>query len=124
MTPLFLLFSSALLYKKFVYAKYPGNKIMSNTKLQAALPVLSRSLAAIIGGYMLSSLLAILISYLLPMPTSDSVLLSLQLSFLFYSIAIIWVFSVKTAGKAWLGLLMACAISAVGLYLSMPDSPL
>jgi predicted neutral ceramidase superfamily lipid hydrolase len=97
---------------------------MSNTKSKLGLPILSRSVAAIIGGYVLSNLLATLISYLLPMPTADSVLLSLLLSFLFYSIAIIWVFSVKTAGKAWLGLFIACAISAVGLYLAMPESPL
>jgi hypothetical protein len=97
---------------------------MSNTKSKLGLPIFSRSVAAIIGGYVLSNLLATLTSYVLPMPTTDSVLLSLQLSFLFYSIAIIWAFSVKTAGKAWLGLLIACAISGVGLYLAMPESPL
>lgn len=97
---------------------------MNNVKSQTALPVLSRSVAATIGGYVLSNLLATLTSYLLPMPTADSVLLSLQLSFLFYCIIIIWVFSVKTAGKAWLGLLIACAISAVALYLTMPENAL
>jgi hypothetical protein len=97
---------------------------MSNIKLQTNLRILSRSVAAIIGGYVLGNLLATLTSYLLPMPTEDSVLLSLQLSFLFYSIAIIWVFSVKTAGQAWLGLLIACTTSTVGLYLAMPESPL
>ncbi|MGR6873473.1 DUF3649 domain-containing protein [Pseudomonas sp. HK3] len=94
---------------------------MRNVKSQTSLDVLSRSMAAIIGGYALSNILAIFISYLLPMATVDSVLLSLQLSFLFYSIVIIWVFSTKTASKAWLGLLFACAISAVGLYLAMPE---
>jgi hypothetical protein len=97
---------------------------MSNVKSQTGLRVLSRSIAAIVGGYVLSNLLATLTSYLLPMSTADSVLLSLQLSFLFYSIAIIWVFSVKKVGKVWLGLLIACAISGVGLYLAMPESPL
>ena len=97
---------------------------MSNTRSQTGLRILSRSVAAIIGGYVLSNLLATLISYLLPMPTVDSVLLSLQLSFLFYSIVIIWVFSTKTVSKAWMGLLIACAISAAGLYLAMPESSL
>ncbi|MBL4798691.1 MAG: DUF3649 domain-containing protein [Oleispira sp.] len=97
---------------------------MSNVKSQTGLSVLSRSIAAIVGGYVLSNLLATFISYLLPMPTVDSVLMSLQLSFLFYSIIIIWIFSAKTANQAWLGLLIACAISAVGLYLAMPESPL
>lgn len=95
---------------------------MSSVKLQTGLGIFSRSLAAIVGGYVLSNLLAIMVSYLLPMPTGDSVLLSLQLSFLFYGIVIIWVFSTKTVGKAWLGLVIACAISAVGLSLTMPES--
>jgi hypothetical protein len=97
---------------------------MNNVKLQTGLGVLSRSIAAIVGGYVLSNLLATLTSYLLPMPAVDSVLLSLQLSFLFYSIIIIWVFSAKTAGKAWLGLLIACAISSIFLYIAMPESSL
>ena len=97
---------------------------MSNVKSQTGLGVISRSIAAIVGGYVFSNLLAILTSYLLPMPTVDSVLLSLQLSFLFYSIVIIWIFSAKTAGKAWLGLIIACAISSVCLYLAMPESSL
>lgn len=97
---------------------------MSNVKSQMGLSVLSRSIAAIVGGYVLSNLLAVLTSYLLPMQTADSVLLSLQLSFLFYSIVIIFVFSTKTAGKAWLGLLIACAITTVGVYLAMPESSL
>ncbi len=97
---------------------------MSNIKSQTGLRILSRSMAAIVGGYVLSNLLATLISYLLPMPKVDSVLLSLQLSFLFYCMVIIWVFSTKTAGKAWLGLLIACVISSVGLYLAMPEGSL
>ena len=97
---------------------------MSNVKSQMGLSVLSRSIAAIVGGYVFSNLLAVLTSYLLPMQTADSVLLSLQLSFLFYSIVIIWVFSTKTAGKAWLGLFIACAMSSVGMYLAMPESSL
>ena len=97
---------------------------MRNIKSQIGLSVLSRTIAAIIGGYVLSNLLAVLTSYLLPMQTADSVLLSLQLSFLFYSIVIIFVFSTKTAGKAWLGLLIACAITAIGVYLAMPESSL
>lgn len=97
---------------------------MSNVKSQMGLSLLSRTIAAIVGGYVFSNLLAVLTSYLLPMQTADSVLLSLQLSFLFYSIVIIWVFSTKTAGKAWLGLFIACAMSSVGVYLAMPESSL
>lgn len=96
-------------------------KYMKNRKSQPALNVISRSIAAIFGGYVLSNLCAILLSYLLPLTTLDSVLLSLQLSFLFYSIIIVYVFSVKTACSAWRGLIIACFISILGLYFSKPE---
>jgi hypothetical protein len=95
---------------------------MKNLNSKSGLQVFSRTVAAVVGGYVLSNLLAILTSYILPMSISDSVLLSLQLSFLFYSVVVIWVFSTKTASKAWLGLIMACAISSIGVYLAMPES--
>ncbi len=95
---------------------------MSNVRPQTALAVFSRLLAAIIGGYVFSNLLSIILSYLLPMPTVDSILLSLQLSFLLYCAAIIWVFSVKTAAGAWLGLLIPSLISAMAIYYWMPES--
>ncbi|MFY0640475.1 MAG: DUF3649 domain-containing protein [Bermanella sp.] len=102
----------------------PRFQKMRNVIPQAGLRVLSRAIAAIVGGYALSNILAIFISYVLPMPTADSVLLSLQLTFLFYSLVIIWVFSTKTASKAWLGILIACVIGSVGLYLAMPENVL
>lgn len=108
-----------------IYAVISGKRLvekMNNVKSHTALLILSRSFAAIVGGYVLSNLVAIFISYLLPMSVVDSVLMSLQLSFLLYSFVIIWVFSVKTATKAWLGLVIACAISFIGLYLTMPAS--
>jgi hypothetical protein len=95
---------------------------MSNVSSQTALAVFSRLLAAIIGGYLFSNLFSIALSYLLPMPTVDSVLLSLQLSFLFYGAAIIWVFSAKTATRAWLGLLIFCLINAMAIYYWQPES--
>lgn len=94
---------------------------MSTVKSHSSANVFSRSVVAIVGGYVLSNLLATFLSYLLPMPTADSVLLSLQLSFLFYAMIIIWAFSVKNVMQVWVGLVIACVFSAVGVYLTMPE---
>ncbi|MEN0037673.1 MAG: DUF3649 domain-containing protein [Cellvibrio sp.] len=63
-----------------------------------------RTLAAILGGYALANISAILLSYLLPMPKSDAVMTGILLSFAIYTCAIMWVFAVQSVHKAWLGL--------------------
>ena len=63
-----------------------------------------RLMLGIIGGYALANISAILLSYLLPMPKSDAVMTGILLSFAIYTGAIMWVFAVQSAHKAWLGL--------------------
>lgn len=63
-----------------------------------------RSFVAILGGYALANISAILLSYLLPMPKSDAVMTGILLSFAIYTGAIMWVFAVQSLHKAWLGL--------------------
>lgn len=63
-----------------------------------------RILFAVIGGYALTSLAAIFLSYALPLSKSDAVVLASTLSFALYTGAIIWVFSVKSLRSAGLGL--------------------
>lgn len=63
-----------------------------------------RVLAAVFGGYALANVVAVILSFLLPMSTSNAVMTSLLLSFAIYTAAVLWVFSVKSVHKAWLGL--------------------
>lgn len=63
-----------------------------------------RAAVAIFGGYALANITAILLSYLLPMPKSDAVMTGVLLSFAIYTGAIMWVFSVRSIHKAWMGL--------------------
>lgn len=63
-----------------------------------------RAFVAILGGYALANISAILLSYLLPMPKSDAVMTGVLLSFSIYTGAIMWVFAVRSLHKAWLGL--------------------
>jgi len=70
-------------------------------------PVFSRALAATFGGYALAIASSLLISQLLMQVTGkyQAIHIGLILTFLVYACAAMWVFSVKTAKKAWLGLL-------------------
>lgn len=67
--------------------------------------VLSRVIAAAFGGYALVNLSNLALSYVLPVPQNQGLLFAMMISFFFYTGAIIWVFAVRTATKAWLGLL-------------------
>jgi hypothetical protein len=87
--------------------------------------MLSRIIAAIVGGFLLANLLSVLLSYVmysfLSVPKADGVSVGVLSSFLFYAVAIIWVFSVNTAAQAWLGLFITALFTAIGAYLLMPE---
>ena len=69
-------------------------------------PLLSRIVAAMFGGYALAALTSVA-AVALPMSRPEAVLTGLLLSFLVYALAVIWVFAVRSARRAWAGLLVA-----------------
>jgi len=76
-------------------------------------------MAATFGGYLLTSAVMILIAALLPLSRADAVIVSALLSFAIYTAAIIWVFAVKNAKRAWFGLLgMSVIVGGLGLLLT------
>lgn len=77
------------------------------------LEVLSRVIAASVGGYVLCNLANLALSIILPVPQYQGLLFAMMISFVFYTLAIIWVFAVRTATKAWLGLAIAALPFAV-----------
>lgn len=74
--------------------------------------VLSRGAAAIFGGYALATLLPLLLAEILPLPKAEAVMAGLLLSFTVYTVAAIWVFAVRTATRAWNGMLISTALCA------------
>ncbi|MFJ4395687.1 DUF3649 domain-containing protein [Pseudomonas sp. NPDC089396] len=74
--------------------------------LSYRLAVTSRSLAALLGGYLLASMASVCISLLLPLPQVDAALTGMMLSFVFYLLAFIWCFACRSAWRAWLGMLV------------------
>ena len=75
------------------------------------LDVLSRSLAALLGGYALSVALPVLVGLLLPMERGPATMTALLLSFLVYTGAFLWAFGVRSHWRAWGGLLLPALLS-------------
>ncbi|MFI7855963.1 DUF3649 domain-containing protein [Pseudomonas promysalinigenes] len=74
--------------------------------LSYRLAVVSRSLAALLGGYVLASLFSVCLALLLPLPQVDATLTGLMLSFVIYVLAFIGCFACRSAWRAWLGVLL------------------
>ncbi len=66
--------------------------------------VFGRCLIAIFGGYVFTIALSIFLTQVLPVAKSSAVMTANLLSFAIYTIAIIWVFSVKEFRQLWWGL--------------------
>ena len=67
--------------------------------LSYRLAVTSRSLAALLGGYLLASVASVCISLVAPLPRVDATLTGLLLSFVFYLLAFIWCFACRSASS-------------------------
>ncbi|MDF0732830.1 DUF3649 domain-containing protein [Pseudomonas entomophila] len=83
--------------------------------LSYRLAVTSRSLAAVLGGYLLASTANVCISLLMPGEQVDAALTGMMLSFVFYLLAFLWCFACRSAWRAWLGVLLpSLALAALG----------
>ncbi|HEY9094354.1 MAG TPA: DUF3649 domain-containing protein [Hydrogenophaga sp.] len=65
----------------------------------------SRIAAAVFGGYALGALASVA-ALALPLSRVEAVLTGMQLSFLVYAFVVIWAFAVRSARRAWVGLLV------------------
>ncbi len=75
-------------------------------RILATGPLISRIAAALVGGYTLAALSSIAV-LALPMNKVQAVIAGQLASFLVYAGAVIWVFAVRSAAKAWTGLIIA-----------------
>lgn len=69
-------------------------------------PLLSRIVAAVFGGYALAALGSVA-ALALPMDKPQAVITGTLASFAIYAGAVVWVFAVRSARRAWAGLLVA-----------------
>lgn len=81
--------------------------------------VASRAIAGALGGYAVASLVTAVLSLALPLLTGASrasaLLSATMLSFAVYAMAVVWVFSARSALRAWAGLAIASAASGAAL---------
>lgn len=82
------------------------NSKAAGIPLSYRLAVTSRSLAALLGGYLLASMASIAIALLAPMTQVDAALTGMMLSFVVYLLAFLWCFACRSAWRAWLGVLL------------------
>jgi hypothetical protein len=71
-------------------------------------PLISRIVAALFGGYALAALFSVAV-LALPLSKPQAVLTGTLASFAIYAGAVIWVFAVRSARRAWVGLLIVAA---------------
>ena len=74
-------------------------------RVRATGPLISRIVAALFGGYALAALGSVAV-LALPMSKPQAVLTGMLASFAIYAGAVIWVFAVRSALKAWVGLIV------------------
>ena len=88
-------------------------------------PVVSRALAATLGGYALTSLLPLALSLLLPMAggsQAEAVLATTVSSFIAYAAIIMAVFHACGAARAWLWLVVAAVPPVIITALLLPGA--
>nr|WP_298721405.1 hypothetical protein [uncultured Steroidobacter sp.] len=78
-----------------------------------------RLVAAVVGGYLLTSSLVALLALLLPMEPAEAVLTATMLSFAIYAAIVLSVFAARNAWSMWLYLVAAIAVLKVALWASM-----
>ena len=79
--------------------------------------VLSRSLAAIFGGYALASATSVFCAVALPGARGQAVLTGMLLAILVAACAALWAFATRTALRAWVGILIPTGLFWVGTRL-------
>ena len=90
----------------------------TSTSRSPALMLLSRTAAAILGGYALAAAAVIFLGAILPLPKGQAILAASLASFAVYTAAIVWVFAVQDNRRAWLGLLLpAVVLTLLGWWL-------
>jgi hypothetical protein len=84
---------------------------------QPWLGVLSRSLAAIFGGYALAASTGALMAVALPIARSQAVLTGMLTAIVVCACAALWAFAVRTALKAWIGIAAPAIVMALATWL-------
>ncbi|RZZ88030.1 DUF3649 domain-containing protein [Pseudoxanthomonas winnipegensis] len=98
-------------------ASVRGGAVSSSWFRRPWMGVLSRSLAAIFGGYALAASTGAFLAVALPIARSQAVLTGMLLAILVCACAALWAFATASAWKAWAGILIPTALLALTTWL-------
>lgn len=84
---------------------------------EIAIGITARALLALVGGFVLANLFAILLAYGLTGAKADNLLAGMMVSFVIYTAVVMFVFSVKTTKRAFVYVVPACLICWSLVYL-------
>ena len=87
-----------------------------NITTSAWVPILSRTLAALVGGYVFTYAFTAALARLLPLDNVDSMVVASLLSFVIYTFAILWAFAARQQWLAWMGAVLAVPLGAIGFW--------
>ena len=87
--------------------------------LSYRLGVASRAVAAIGGGYALSALAATVSAIYFPGTRAEAAIFGMLMSFVIYTLAVMWVFAVRSAWRAWQGLLLPALPLAIAVLVHL-----
>ncbi|MDO9709103.1 DUF3649 domain-containing protein [Paracraurococcus lichenis] len=79
--------------------------------------LVSRLVAAVLGGYAMGALVSLAAALLLPLVRSEAVVTGMMLSILAYAGVVLWVFAARSAWRAWAGLLLPGLLLAAACWL-------
>lgn len=83
---------------------------MSPPTLEYRTSIAARVIAAVVGGYMLTILAIALLALHLPMEPFEATMTATMLSFAIYASVVLWVFAIRSAWRAWMGMAAVLAI--------------
>ena len=87
-----------------------------NITTSAWVPILSRTLAALVGGYVFTYAFTAALARLLPLDNVDSMIVASLLSIVIYTFAILWAFAARHQWSAWMGAALAAPLGAIGFW--------
>ncbi|MFK0095959.1 iron transporter [Pseudomonas sp. NPDC090592] len=82
----------------------------------AWLQILSRSAAALLGGYAFSYTATACLARILPLSAADAIIVATLPAFIFYTAAILWAFACRDALRAWAPLALAAPLAVIGFW--------
>lgn len=86
------------------------------------LGVLSRTLAAIVGGYALAATCSMFLALALPMARSQAVLTGMLVAIALCACAALWAFATRTALRAWVGIALPTLLFWLGAAALRPGA--